>query len=536
MRYDIAFLLCCCKSFLGSSDEEDFYSLLGLERDASPDEIKRAYKKQSLKMHPDKLAQRGLTVTPEAQAEFQKMKEAYECLRDPHKKEAYDAIGSKGLKWIEDPMSMDPQELATNFVNASILDRSKIFAIFVAIVAIILYLPVIVCLHVDGVFGPQSSWVLTLIPLWLANLLGLFSYSRLLAMPSIPKPDDIPEEDWIDPLPMHKRIFSSVRFLLIAIFEVLLALKLDDIISFGWAYVFAPLLLWEATNIYQSWKVISSSDIGLLFQQAHEMQQTARQDLMKAACRILFETILIVQFDTSLDLNWWLTFLPFWITIFLVCMANYQAFAKVKMEAVQKDPELFGLAGANVDYGSVGNDGAATPAATAAYPPLSEEEKAKLKEEVVNSGSRLCTQCCSQGFVLLILCLIVSKLQGATFSTLWLISPLLFAAGILLCCLGIAIFGVTEVPDPAAFEAEGFGTPTTNYQAATTAYQTPAATTTTTTTTTATTAAPAPAPPIVLGMAPNTTKAEPEKDIESQTAEEVTSAASQNATEIRELD
>ncbi len=409
--------------------------MLGLERDASPDEIKRAYKKQSLKMHPDKLAQRGLTVTPEDQAKFQRMKEAYECLRDPHKKETYDAIGSKGLKWIEDPMSMDPQELATNFVNASILDRSKIFAIFVAIAVIVLYLPVVVCLHVDGVFGPKASWVLTLIPLWLANLLALFSYSRLLAMPSIPKPEDISEEDWIDPLPMHKRIFSLVRFLFVATFEILLALKLDEVVGFGWACVFVPLLLWEATNLYQSWVTINSSTIEspLPFVQAHELQQMARRDLVKSAFRILFEIILIVQFDTSLDLNWWLTFLPFWIAIFWVCMVNYQAFAKVKMEAVLKDPELFGfpaeekIDGTNIDYGSVGIDGAATPAATVAYPPLSEEEKAKLKEEVVNSGSKLCTQCCSQGFVLLILCLIVSKLQGASFSTLWLISPLLFA-------------------------------------------------------------------------------------------------------------
>lgn len=81
MRYDLAFFLCCCKSFLGSDPEgegEDYYALLGLQRDATPEEIKRAYKRQSLQMHPDKLAQKGKVVTEEDQARFTHMKEAYE--------------------------------------------------------------------------------------------------------------------------------------------------------------------------------------------------------------------------------------------------------------------------------------------------------------------------------------------------------------------------------------------------------------------------------------------------------------------------
>lgn len=85
VRFDLRFLLCCCNAFLRSSasdaadsQEEDFYHLLDIERDASEDDIKRAYKKRSLLMHPDKLAQRGQTVTAADQERFTRMKEAYE--------------------------------------------------------------------------------------------------------------------------------------------------------------------------------------------------------------------------------------------------------------------------------------------------------------------------------------------------------------------------------------------------------------------------------------------------------------------------
>ena len=85
VRFDLWFFLCCCNAFLRSSnnsadsaEEEDFYTLLDVERDASQDDIKRAYKKRSLQMHPDKLAQRGQAVTAADQERFTRMKEAYE--------------------------------------------------------------------------------------------------------------------------------------------------------------------------------------------------------------------------------------------------------------------------------------------------------------------------------------------------------------------------------------------------------------------------------------------------------------------------
>ncbi|HID46378.1 MAG TPA: J domain-containing protein [Chromatiaceae bacterium] len=66
---------------------EDYYEVMGVKRDATQDEIKRAYRKLARKYHPD--------VSKEADAEekFKRLGEAYEVLKDPEKRAAYDQLG-----------------------------------------------------------------------------------------------------------------------------------------------------------------------------------------------------------------------------------------------------------------------------------------------------------------------------------------------------------------------------------------------------------------------------------------------------------
>ncbi len=69
----------------------DYYSLLGVSRDASDQELKRAYKKLAMKYHPDR--NQG---DKEAEKKFKELSEAYEVLSDQTKRQAYDQFGHEG--------------------------------------------------------------------------------------------------------------------------------------------------------------------------------------------------------------------------------------------------------------------------------------------------------------------------------------------------------------------------------------------------------------------------------------------------------
>lgn len=73
--------------------QRDYYEVLGVSRDASPDEIKRAYRKVALKSHPDRNPG-----DEEATTRFKEASEAYDVLRDADKRQRYDRYGHAGVQ------------------------------------------------------------------------------------------------------------------------------------------------------------------------------------------------------------------------------------------------------------------------------------------------------------------------------------------------------------------------------------------------------------------------------------------------------
>jgi molecular chaperone DnaJ len=69
----------------------EYYDLLGIEKDADEAEIKKAYRKRAMELHPDR------NPSPDAEARFKELTEAYEVLKDPDKRARYDRYGKAGL-------------------------------------------------------------------------------------------------------------------------------------------------------------------------------------------------------------------------------------------------------------------------------------------------------------------------------------------------------------------------------------------------------------------------------------------------------
>jgi len=68
---------------------KDYYQIINVPRDATQDDIKRAYRKLARKYHPD------VSKEPEAETRFKEIGEAYEVLKDPEKRAAYDRLGTR---------------------------------------------------------------------------------------------------------------------------------------------------------------------------------------------------------------------------------------------------------------------------------------------------------------------------------------------------------------------------------------------------------------------------------------------------------
>ena len=96
---------------------KNYYKILGVNKTASEDDIKKAYKKMALKFHPDKNKE------PDAEEKFKEIAEAYEVLSDRGKKHKYDTSNrrnstpSHNYAWSFSFTPSDPFDLFKNFFN-----------------------------------------------------------------------------------------------------------------------------------------------------------------------------------------------------------------------------------------------------------------------------------------------------------------------------------------------------------------------------------------------------------------------------------
>jgi molecular chaperone DnaJ len=99
----------------------DFYEVLGVERGASDEDLKKAYRKLALKFHPDRNPD-----DPTAEHKFKEATEAYQVLSDPDKRRVYDQYGPEGLRGFGGTQGVDPRDIFASIFGQSGL--SDLFA------------------------------------------------------------------------------------------------------------------------------------------------------------------------------------------------------------------------------------------------------------------------------------------------------------------------------------------------------------------------------------------------------------------------
>lgn len=102
---------------------KDYYKTLGIQKGASDEDIKKAYRKLALKYHPDKNKAAG------AEEKFKEIAEAYEVLSDKKKRDVYDRYGEDGLKGSE--YQQHHRNLTEmKCTNSLLIKTLKLFCIF----------------------------------------------------------------------------------------------------------------------------------------------------------------------------------------------------------------------------------------------------------------------------------------------------------------------------------------------------------------------------------------------------------------------
>lgn len=361
--------MCCLSPLLNPDRDDEYYDLLGCDRRASAAQIKKLFRQKSIRMHPDKFAQRGEAMTPADVQAFQRTKEAYECLGDPKRRKIYDQLGELGLKLTENPASVPPETLIKALSKMSEQCRCCILLSAFALVAFFfLFFPVLLSLNVDG--DADVPWAVVWLPLWVfdaflvVNHVG-WIYEGLVEAPAAgpvdeelgsggpvgaeggpdaPDGDDDEEEDDArahDDTPVVARAFLLGQLLLVVAFQAALVWKLDGDSSRGaWLPVFAPLLVRELLGALfllpggvvkveppecddDSEPLDPNQSIEkelktIAYVQQLEIRDRHRLALRSAALRVCLEVLLVCKLadapkGAGAALNWWGVFAPLWV-------------------------------------------------------------------------------------------------------------------------------------------------------------------------------------------------------------------------------
>lgn len=404
-----------------------YYELLGIEPDATPEQIKKAYRKKALQLHPDK---RGNT--PEAQEEFTRMKQAYDVLADPQKREVYDQAGEDGVKIMENFGQMSPEEMMTAFFRSlgafGMKGKCLLISAITLLFSFFLIIPIFWCLRVDE--SISWDWAVVFIPMWIldAVLYICIGCSYMNADASM-DPEDKKHQR-----PALLKFYKFLKALLLLALQVFIAMKLNGDVDWSVKEVFIPYFVYDGLTMielviggvfgYQSLTKESegagvSTTEGIKKQRKALISMTISQMIVTVA-RFAVVLLPVLKIDGDITSSWWVVFIPWWAVFLRFLWAIVKRYMHNKRHAGDARPVP--------DEPSHDHDAFTRESST--HEDRDEPSKHPLMDAV---WSLVLLGVFSTPFFLL-----AARLEGADFSTLYILLPWFIVVGLLLllvCCV-----------------------------------------------------------------------------------------------------
>lgn len=185
-------------------DEKSYYDALGVDAKTSTNEdIRRAYKKLSLQLHPDKVAQRGANDTEKerAAAEYERIQEAYSVLVNEEKRQKYDILKTptRYRFVVEKGALAAPGALYENLTGASFVDKTKLVGFATVCILLILLQPILIASKVNQSLDQSgdledAKWTAIFVPTWIIGaILIIFT---IVLIPMVPPAQRLPISLW----------------------------------------------------------------------------------------------------------------------------------------------------------------------------------------------------------------------------------------------------------------------------------------------------------------------------------------------------
>ena len=305
-----------------------YYRILGINRSASQDDVRRAYRQLALRYHPDKLRRNAShfganqASTQGDEELFKEISRAYEILCDVERRRIYDQYDETGIRMYEHVG--DQSEYAKLFFDPRYLCMACIISSL--LVVVVLLFPIFLALQLDVPL--HWNWALVAIPIWIIDVfvaLVIISILRGTSKTTTSHEEDregdsFHRESPILGMSIWEKGATIVWFLSILVFEIFLVLRLNHQLMWNWAFIFIPYWIMEfivgcrtTRAVHKSLYMFASAPLDMRLLLIHSKYQWSLY-------RVLFSILLVLRIENVIVWNWALIWLPVYagLVVYLV--------------------------------------------------------------------------------------------------------------------------------------------------------------------------------------------------------------------------